>query len=98
MYSPSQLSLSIPTISEPLDTTMAHSGAALHNGVTCSVEVQLFPSPSFLIHRLVVGVGFFYPLFILQAPFGHIDASSKLCMPGNYGSRDSANLHPSQSF
>lgn len=41
---------------------------------------------------------FFYLLFILQAPFGHIDASSMLCMPGNYGSRDSANLHPSQSL
>lgn len=71
---------------------------SFHNEVTCSGEVQLFPSPSFLIHRLVVGVGFFYLLFILQAPFGHIDASSELCVPGNYGSRDSANLHSSQSF
>lgn len=71
---------------------------SFHNEVTCSGEVQLFLSPSFLIHRLVVGVGFFYLLFILQAPFGHIDASSELCVPGNYGSRDSANLHSSQSF
>lgn len=43
--------------------TTGHAHASLwrsfHNEVTCSLEVQLFPLPSFLIHRIVVLCIFF---------------------------------------
>lgn len=38
---------------------------SFHNEVTCSLQVQLFPLPSFLIHRIVVLCWFFFSICCL---------------------------------